>query len=104
MDAIRFEQWFENILPKLGENAAVVLDNAPYHSRRQEKTPTTIWRKASVQEWLRNKETENLEWTCQDCQNRPRRRSIIIPEDDEANEDENQSSAVVQLDVKKLLV
>ncbi|XP_062532866.1 uncharacterized protein LOC134201642 [Bombyx mori] len=56
MDANRFEQWFENILPKLGENAVVVLDNAPYHSRRQEKTPTTAWRKASIEEWLRNKD------------------------------------------------
>lgn len=56
MDANRFEQWFENILPKLGENAVVVLDNAPYHCRRQEKTPTTAWSKTSVQEWLRNKE------------------------------------------------
>ncbi|XP_026725848.1 uncharacterized protein LOC113492543 isoform X2 [Trichoplusia ni] len=56
MDANRFEQWFENILPKLGEHAVVVLDNAPYHSRRQEKTPTTAWSKTSIQEWLRNKE------------------------------------------------
>ncbi|XP_026745933.1 uncharacterized protein LOC113507267 [Trichoplusia ni] len=45
MDATHFEQWFENVLPKLGENAVVVMDNAPYHSRRLERIPTTAWKK-----------------------------------------------------------
>lgn len=55
MDAAHFESWFEKILPKLGENAVVVMDNAPYHSRRQEKTPSSIWLKANIQQWLRDK-------------------------------------------------
>lgn len=55
MDAAHFESWFEKILPKLGENAVVVMDNAPYHSRRQEKTPSSTWLKANVQQWLRDK-------------------------------------------------
>lgn len=42
MDANRFEKWFENILPKLGENEeGVVLNDARYDPRRQEKVPTT---------------------------------------------------------------
>lgn len=47
--------------------------------------------------------TENLEWTCQECQNSSsKRRSIIIPDE----EDEYESSAEspnIQLDLKKLL-
>lgn len=39
MDAVHFEKWFKEVLPKLGDNAVVVMDNAPYHSRRQEKVP-----------------------------------------------------------------
>lgn len=31
------------------------MDNAPYHSVRQEKCPTTNWRKADISEWLRSK-------------------------------------------------
>lgn len=55
MDATHFENWFEKVLPKLGVNAIVVMDNAPYHSRRQEKTPNTTWTKANIQQWLRDK-------------------------------------------------
>lgn len=47
--------------------------------------------------------SDNLEWTCQDCQNNtPKRRSIIIPDDDDADE-ENSDSPTIQIDVKKLL-
>lgn len=55
MDADRFEQWFESILPKLTKGSVVVLDNAPYHSRRLEKFPTTAWRKGEIIDWLRAK-------------------------------------------------
>lgn len=55
MDATHFEQWFENVLPKLGENAVVVMDNAPYHSRRLERIPTTAWKKNDIQNWLVSK-------------------------------------------------
>ncbi|XP_037523226.1 uncharacterized protein LOC119400246 [Rhipicephalus sanguineus] len=30
-------------------------DNAPYHSRREEKLPTTAWKKEEIQEWLTSK-------------------------------------------------
>lgn len=32
-----FEEWFTKILSKLKQNSVVVLDNAPYHSRKVEK-------------------------------------------------------------------
>ncbi|XP_028139233.2 uncharacterized protein LOC114333544 [Diabrotica virgifera virgifera] len=47
-----FEQWFKRILPKLEPGSVVVMDNAPYHSRRLEQLPTTAWRKGRIQEWL----------------------------------------------------
>ncbi|KAF2884750.1 hypothetical protein ILUMI_21425 [Ignelater luminosus] len=34
------ENWFANVLPKLDDHAVIVLDNAPYHSRKLEKIPT----------------------------------------------------------------
>lgn len=55
MNGESFEQWFSKILPNLEENAVIVLDNAPYHSRRMEKVPTTASRKVDVQNWLRSK-------------------------------------------------
>ncbi|CAH2006703.1 unnamed protein product [Acanthoscelides obtectus] len=55
MNGESFEQWFSKILPNLEENAVNVLDNAPYHSRRMEKVPTTASRKVDVQNWLRSK-------------------------------------------------
>lgn len=62
MDAVHFEKWFKEVLPKLGDNAVVVMDNAPYHSRHQEKVPNSNWLKAAIQQWLKNKNisfTEN---------------------------------------------
>ncbi|XP_073963586.1 uncharacterized protein isoform X2 [Choristoneura fumiferana] len=52
MTAGHFECWFENTVKKLGDNAVVVLDDAPHHSRRIDKLPTSNWTKASIQEWL----------------------------------------------------
>lgn len=52
MNAERFEEWFRGVLPKLQHNSIVVIDNAPYHSRKVELTPTSAWRKAQIQEWL----------------------------------------------------
>lgn len=55
MNSKNFEKWFSNCLEKLEENAVIVLDNAPYHSRRVENLPTTSWRKDSVKQWLVSK-------------------------------------------------
>lgn len=47
--------------------------------------------------------TDNLEWTCQDCQEQsPKRRSIIIPDNDEDEDDRNESQHV-NIDIKQLL-
>ncbi|KAJ8728988.1 hypothetical protein PYW07_006684 [Mythimna separata] len=55
MDAFNFEKWFKLILTKIESGAVIVMDNAPYHSRKLEKLPTTATRKADIQEWLKNK-------------------------------------------------
>lgn len=55
MNAECFEDWFGGILPKLKPNAVVVMDNAPYHSRKIETIPKMSWTKARIQEWLTTK-------------------------------------------------
>ena len=53
----RFEEWFGAQLPKLDPKRPIVMGNAPYHTRQTEesKCPTTSWKKAEVQEWLKKK-------------------------------------------------
>ncbi|CAK9802850.1 hypothetical protein ANTQUA_LOCUS10453 [Anthophora quadrimaculata] len=55
MNAAKFEDWFSKIIDKLEENSVVVMDNAPYHSRKIEKIPTSKWKKADIQQWLRER-------------------------------------------------
>lgn len=55
MNGKSFENWFRKIVPTLGENCVIVLDNASYHSRKAEKIPTSATKKALIQEWLRAK-------------------------------------------------
>ncbi|XP_075989308.1 uncharacterized protein LOC142985180 [Anticarsia gemmatalis] len=50
-----FEKWFTGVLPKLKPNSVVVIDNAPYHSRKIESLPTMSWTKPKIQEWLTRK-------------------------------------------------
>jgi hypothetical protein len=53
MNAETFEEWLQdNLLPALTEPSIIVLDNASYHSRLEEKKPTCAWRKAHLQTWL----------------------------------------------------
>jgi len=47
--------WFEAILPRLDPNAIIVMDNAPYHSVKLEKYPSTRWNKDQLSEWLQSK-------------------------------------------------
>lgn len=56
MNAEVFETWFAKILKTLPENAVIVLDNASYHSRKVERTPTTSWRKGDIPNWLVSKD------------------------------------------------
>ncbi|XP_037505857.1 uncharacterized protein LOC119382214 [Rhipicephalus sanguineus] len=55
MDGNYFDGWFNGVLQKLPAGSVIVLDNAPYHSRREEKLPTTAWKKEEIQEWLTSK-------------------------------------------------
>lgn len=56
MDSHNFEKWFDRILPKLEEHSIVVIDNAPYHSRRKEKIPTSANKNSELQAWLTQKQ------------------------------------------------
>ncbi|KAM7298945.1 uncharacterized protein ISCGN_019512 [Ixodes scapularis] len=55
MDGPRFEKWFDDVLQKLPTGSVIVMDNAPYHSRRLEAVPTTTSRKELIQGWLTSK-------------------------------------------------
>ncbi|GBP89513.1 hypothetical protein EVAR_67261_1 [Eumeta japonica] len=48
IDAKHFEEWYMKILPKLEQIAVVVIDNAPNHSRRLDKTPTTKLKETDI--------------------------------------------------------
>ena len=51
------EWWFEKVLPNLPDKSVIVTDNAPSHSKQtdESKKPNTRWRKASIQNWLTEK-------------------------------------------------
>ncbi|XP_049779267.1 uncharacterized protein LOC126176168 [Schistocerca cancellata] len=55
MCAETFEKWFQDVLPPLQENAVIVLDNAPYHSRRKQKVPNANSNMHQISEWLKSK-------------------------------------------------
>ncbi|XP_040062230.1 uncharacterized protein LOC120837106 [Ixodes scapularis] len=60
MDSNRFEAWFLHLLDHIEPNSVIVIDNAPYHSRKAEAVPTTATKKGEIQQWLSSK---NLDWT-----------------------------------------
>ncbi|XP_076179541.1 uncharacterized protein LOC143152859 [Ptiloglossa arizonensis] len=53
--AASFENWFLKILPKLEKYAVIVMDDAPYHTRKVEKIPTTATKIESIKNWLISK-------------------------------------------------
>ncbi|GFW44305.1 DDE_3 domain-containing protein [Trichonephila clavipes] len=55
MDGNHFEKWFETVMPKLKPQSIIVMDNAPYHSVKKEKIPTSSWKKSAIQEWFTDK-------------------------------------------------
>lgn len=55
MNAEVFEKWFASVLERVEPGSVIVIDNAPYHSRRVEKLPTSAWRKADIIDWLKSK-------------------------------------------------
>ncbi|GFX51707.1 DDE_3 domain-containing protein [Trichonephila clavipes] len=50
-----FKKWFETAMPELKPQSFIVMDNAPYHSVKKEKIPTSSWKKSAIQEWLTEK-------------------------------------------------
>lgn len=42
MDSARFERWFAMLLQNVPEGTVIVMDNAPYHSKRLDSIPTSI--------------------------------------------------------------
>ncbi|XP_051167291.1 uncharacterized protein LOC127285359 [Leptopilina boulardi] len=72
MNGDTFKDWFQKILPTLDENCVIVMDNAPYHSMKEEKVPNMSWRKEEIQNWMLKKAANikskvdsrlNLDWT-----------------------------------------
>lgn len=55
MNGDSFMDWLKKIISLLPKNSVIVLDNAPYHSVKAEKTPTTAWRKQDIRDWLESK-------------------------------------------------
>ena len=53
MTSEHFEEWFhDSLMPNIQPNSLIVIDNAPYHSRRLEPVPTMSSRKQVMQDWL----------------------------------------------------
>ena len=53
MTSEHFEEWFhDSLMPNIPANSLIVMDNAPYHSRRLEPVPTMSSRKQILQDWL----------------------------------------------------
>jgi transposase len=56
MTADVFEEYFQQMLDLIPPGSVIVMDNASYHSRKCEKSPTSSWKKADVIRWLLEKE------------------------------------------------
>ena len=53
MTSEHFEEWFhDSLMPNIPSNSLIVIDNAPYHSRRLEPVPNMSSRKQVMQDWL----------------------------------------------------
>ena len=53
MNGENFMRWLrEKLIPNLPPNTVLIVDNAPYHNRQEDKCPTTATRKAEIQAWM----------------------------------------------------
>lgn len=50
-----FEEWFAKVLDKIPDDSVIVMDNAPYHSRKIEKVPNTNSKKNEIINWMKEK-------------------------------------------------
>lgn len=56
MNKDNFTKWLkEKLLPNIPENSVIVMDNAPYHSVQEFKTPTKSSTKQFIISWLLRK-------------------------------------------------
>ena len=54
MNFENFKKWMENqLLPNLKPKSVLILDNAAYHNVQQDRCPTSSYRKADIQDYLR---------------------------------------------------
>lgn len=54
MNFVNFSKWInEKLMPNIPPNSVIVMDNAAYHSIREEKKPTMVSTKLAMQDWLR---------------------------------------------------
>ncbi|XP_050295356.1 uncharacterized protein LOC126735393 [Anthonomus grandis grandis] len=58
MNSDVFEKWFSSVLRLVEPGSVIVIDNAPYHSRRVEKLPTSAWQKADIIDWIKSKDIQ----------------------------------------------
>ncbi|XP_026736219.1 uncharacterized protein LOC113499852 isoform X2 [Trichoplusia ni] len=60
MNAENFTKWLtEKLLPNIPINSIIVMDNAPYHSKEENKTPNMNNKKQVMVEWL---QAHNIEF------------------------------------------
>lgn len=54
MNGEHFMEWFQQVLLRLPEKSAIVLDQAPYHTMQdpQTRNPTMSWKKDDIIHWL----------------------------------------------------
>lgn len=56
MNSINFEKWIsEMVIPNLPPNSVVIMDNAPYHTKQEDKPPSKYEVKREMIAWLRRK-------------------------------------------------
>lgn len=55
MNGDTFYNWMTNVIPRLKQNCVIIMDNAPYHSAKKEKIPSTTTKKADIIKWLQEK-------------------------------------------------
>lgn len=48
-----FYDWFFGILPRLKDNAVIVMDNASYHLVKKNPVPMA-WKKGNIIQWLKS--------------------------------------------------
>ena len=53
MNSEHFMEWFtEQLLPNIPDNSVIIVDNATYHNKQKDKSPTTANRKDDIKKWL----------------------------------------------------